>query len=329
MSGAEQFVRAPLADPNMGVTLDPATGMPYATAGGTLLMYKVLATGTVALSEWIFVKWRQNFFQRRRQQQVGITIAATVANALALAIYPHTPGQSASEIASEAAFPLGFDFGRLEAQDNGQQLFKQLLDELKDMQAQMRAQQQNFERQFAQQEDRYNQREAYIQRLELGMDTRDQKKNEDIQQLRQQLQTKQAILDSQAQILEEILNNQDRRTDCIEHQETTDRTDKDRMREKFEAGDDSWQQALKPDDQRKPNDSLATPMYAIGTTTIINKAIDTWIKDYKAHGGIVSYRNVVDGQIIADWGVRVRRRLMEKGTESKGTTINHTTIKGG
>ena len=61
MPGAEQFLRAPLADPNMGVTLDPATGMPYATVGGTLLMYKVLATGTVALSEWLFIKWRQYF----------------------------------------------------------------------------------------------------------------------------------------------------------------------------------------------------------------------------------------------------------------------------
>lgn len=213
----------------------------------------------------MFIKWRRYFQQRRQlrrqQQQDGAAIAATDAiGTTALAIYPHTPRQYANEAASEATFPLGFDFGRLETQNSGQQLFKQLLDELKEMKAQMRAQQQNFERQLAQQEAKYNQCEAYIQKLELGMDTRDQKKNEDIQQLRQRLQMKQAMLDNQARIVEDTLNDQDRRTECIEHKETTDRTDKDPMWERSEAGNDNWHQALKPDDRRNNNDIFETQM---------------------------------------------------------------------
>ena len=37
-----------------------------------------------------------------------------------------------------------------------------------------------------------------------------------------------------------------------------------------------------------------TPSYAIGATTTINKAIDTWIEDHKAHGGHIADRHVAD-----------------------------------
>ena len=56
---------------------------------------------------------------------------------------------------------MGLGFEQLEAQGNGQQLFKQFLDELKDLKQQLRAQQE--------------QHRQIVQRLQLGMDERDQK----------------------------------------------------------------------------------------------------------------------------------------------------------
>ena len=59
------------------------------------------------------------------------------------------------------------------------------------------------------------------------------------------------------------------------------------------------------------------PAYAIGATIVIIKAIDIWIDDYEVHGGVISERNVIDGHIVADWGVRVRNRMTERSKSDK------------
>ena len=69
-------------------------------------------------------------------------------------------------------------------------------------------------------------------------------------------------------------------------------------------------------------------MHAIGITTTITKAIDYWIDDYEKHGGSMTDRNIVGSQIVPDWGVRVRRRLAERGIKISNGGNNNTTPTG-
>ena len=94
MWGVDDFFPSPMAN------VDPDIGRPYATVGGTLLMYKMMMIGTAALAEVMFMKWRR--LQRERRQRLQ---QAQIANILASYDVP------------DAESPFGFDFGRLDEQD--------------------------------------------------------------------------------------------------------------------------------------------------------------------------------------------------------------------
>ena len=47
-----------------------------------------------------------------------------------------------------------------------------------------------------------------------------------------------------------------------------------------------------------------------------------WIDNYQIHGGTISDRNMVNSQIVPGWGVRVRRRLVERNIDIKDNVQN-------
>ena len=213
--------------------------------------------------------------------------------------------------------PLGFDFARLDEQDpqgeeQQQQLFKQLLAELKDLKLQMRVQQRELEDKQRELEDKQRQQEdrhrQQLQRLSMGMGTRDQRKNMELQQLKDRLDEKNLLAQQQAKQLEQT---------TTVHK--TIKPDEGPIWKRYHDRH-SWQTDTKTivtEGLQQTNTISETPMYVIGVIAIILKAIDQWIDDYELHGGTISERNVVHSHIIADWGVRVRQRIKERSTNTQ------------
>ena len=167
----------------------------------------------------------------------------------------------------------------------------------------MRAQQQEFERKQAQME----QEKQQLQRSILGMDTRDDHNNEQLRQYRQRFDEKNKRIQDQDKQIEQI------------------KTPREKLDPIWEQSHDksSWNIDLKiPTDelvQEAITALVTTPTYAIGATTIIMKAIDTWIDDNTINGGNISERNLVDGHIVADWGVRARNKSAERNKNNRTT----------
>ena len=113
---------------------------------------------------------------------------------------------------------LGYNFEVLDEQMVAQQQFPQLLAELRTLKQQNRLLQQQAESD-----------NAAAQKLQLGMDTRDQAMNSEIQQLRRQLERQQAIIDEQNKRQQQI----DRASQL-----------KDPMWEQSTQNNDCWQQDL-------------------------------------------------------------------------------------
>ena len=164
----------------------------------------MLATGVVALSECIFIRWHQYKHRAKQQQQRQ----QRVAEQFAMEIYQRMPVESVGEDAQDAASPLGFDFDGLELQEQNQQqqfFHKQSLAELKELKQQLRTQQHNFEQKFEQQEPKHK---HYVQRLQLGMDTQDQRHNSQMQRVKRQFDSKQATLNEQNEQIEQMTQEQ-------------------------------------------------------------------------------------------------------------------------
>ena len=228
--------------------------------------------------------------------------------------------------APDAEFPMGFDFEQLDqqdaaasatapatapataataakdikAEDEQQQLFKWLLVELNETKAKSKAEKQALAEQHRQE----------IQRLTLGMDRRNETLNEEFQQLQLRFDEKNKRLAEQ-----ERLKEQERQTDQMK----TPKKGLDPIWNEF-FENRSWQIDPKtPAEGRAQeiNTVPVTPTYAIGVTIAIIKALDIWIDDDEVNGGNVSERGVVDGHIVADWGVRVRNRIRERAQNRK------------
>ena len=264
-AAASDFVPSPMPD------VDPATGLNYtfaATAGGQLLLYKVLATAAVTFTQCFFYKWRKWQIQRQQQREQEEQQEQTTA----LAIYqPFADDNS----------PLGFDFDRLEVQDDHRRFYQQLLADNKKMKQRLREQ----ETAHAQE----------IQRMQVGKDTNNETHYEDLQRLKQQLREKQIITEAQ-----------DKKIEQAEAHKSMDKRGEDPLWERSKRGDEDWKEEPGSTAQTHTRPDIAkiqAPSCAIGTTQI-TKAIDQWIDDYKLHGGIIADRNCVDGRIVTDWGLR-------------------------
>ena len=53
------------------------------------------------------------------------------------------------------------------------------------------------------------------------------------------------------------------------------------------------------------------------------KAIELHVDDHEENVGNIADGNLVSGNIAADWGLRVRRRLEERGIKTTGITITN------
>ena len=140
------------------------------------------------------------------------------------------------------------------------------------------------------------------------MDTRDQHQNDELMKFKEQLKDKQKIINDQNNLVEEMLEENSQAVRQTEKQTT------DPYWEKSVRGDDHCQQGRVNNGQTKIV-TTGIPNFAIGITQEINKAIDLWIDDCQIHGGIISDRNMVNSQIVPGWGVRVRRRLLERNVD--------------
>ena len=149
------------------------------------MLYKLLAICVIAISEFVFMKWAQ--YNQRVKQQRQQYQQQQREDEFAARVRPDTPGES-TETSAQAQYPLGFDFDGLEGQD----VCKQPLTKLKDLRQQLRMQQQHFNQQFEQQKQEHGQE---LQRVCLGMDTRDERQNLELQRLQQQLQRQQTTID--------------------------------------------------------------------------------------------------------------------------------------
>ena len=175
MGGMEQFT------PSLMPYVDPSVGLTFTPAGHNAMLYKLLAICVIAISEFVFMKWAQ--YNQRVKQQRQQYQQQQREDEFAARVRPDTPGES-TETSAQAQYPLGFDFDGLEGQD----VCKQPLTKLKDLRQQLRMQQQHFNQQFEQQKQEHGQE---LQRVCLGMDTRDERQNLELQRLQHQLQRKQ------------------------------------------------------------------------------------------------------------------------------------------
>ena len=349
--GAEQFVPTGVAHdfvPTGMASYEPET------VGQSVLMFKMLATGAVTLTQCLFLKWRQYKHQsqmekererqqQQQQQQQQLLALGDQQQLLALgdqqqpqqqllalgnqrfeATVPlpiqGTPGDSNGT--PDATTPLGYNYSLLDEQDQAQQHFLQLLAELRTLKQQVREQQQaNQNLQLKLVNDN-----TTLQKLQVGVETRDQMKNEEIRRLQQQLEKQKTTIDDKDKQLQQ-LNEQTGRT-------------KDPMWEQSKVYNDSWQQDLQrtgrlqvAQDHDKMDIALQTiPVYAMAADMDIAKAIDICVDDYIANGGNIADRNVVNGRVVADWGIRVRIKLEETGISIKDKlstiTITNTNTKG-
>ena len=260
------------------------------TVGPTLLLFKFMAPGAVTPTQCLFSKWRQYKHQMQMEAERERQQHQYNNNMDALAIQQHTRGGTTAET-TEATTPLGYNYALLDEQELANINYPQVLPELRDLRQQIREEQQA--KQEIQKELEVN--HTALQRLQIGVDTRDRAQRDEIRRLqrleqRQTIKTTKAISDG---------GNE------IEHA-------KDPMWESSVVLHDHWQQDLKRIG-RLPTNANITPVYAMAVNTDINKAIDLCVDDYIENGGNIADRIVVNSQIVADLGVRVRLRLADKG----------------
>ena len=113
---------------------------------------------------------------------------------------------------------------------------------------------------------------------------------------------------------------------------------KDLVWEQSVQNNDSWQQDLQPpgrlqitQDHQMINITIQNiPIYVMAADEEIAKAIDVCVDDYIINGGNVADRDVVNGRVVAGWGVRAHMKCKEEGVNitdvlSIATTTNSIT----
>ena len=96
--------------------------------GPNILLFKLMATGAVTLTQGLFMKWRQYKHQAQREQERQRQQQQYEANTSVLAIQQHTP-VGISDCTLDATAPLGYNFALLDEQEVVQQQVPQLLAE--------------------------------------------------------------------------------------------------------------------------------------------------------------------------------------------------------
>ena len=289
--------------------VDPMVGFTYTPVGCNMLMYKFIEPGVVAAIGYLFYQWNQFQFQRQQkrqqkrqqeqqqqQQQVSPTIALVATTTMAIYNQP------------EVDSFLGFDFERFEMQDEQQQhsLYRQLLADMKEMKQQLRQQQQHF----AQQEVTHK---SELQRLQGGKDTKNEKYQGELQQLKQRLNETQKFIDEKDKELEQA-----------EARARMDKRGADPLWERSERGDEDWKTETQTTRQTHAlQDHTTAHIFSYATVVFetVVAVIDQWIDDRKLHGGIIADRNCVEGHIVADWGVRVRQRFADRDAEQSSNYL--------
>ena len=279
-------------------------GMPFAPLGAKLFFLKVAAIGAVALAEFIFMKWRKYKDPQRQQQRLEQNM-----NVLAI---QGSPSQSDVDTPQQH-----YDWNALSAREQQQQVYPQLMDrdqqsypqlmaECRELRQQLKEQKVEFHKIIDEEKQKYH----YLQRAQLGLETREQKRDEQFANLQQLVAIKQGTIDEQNMLLQ-----------ALEEPTTTKRPtnyDKDLIWEMDNEKKGPWHNGrsstniVTTADIQKEDIGNGTPTYAMAANTTLASAIDNWIDDYIAHGGNVSDRNIVDKQIVADWGIRVRQRMHER-----------------
>ena len=220
-----------------------------------------------------------------------------------LAIQPYTLGNTSAG-SPDAATPLGYNYDMLDEQEGAQKQFPQLLAEIKNLRQQVSEQRHNN----VQLQRQCESNSTAIQKMQLGMNIRDQAHNNGIRRLKQELAQRQTTTDSGRQQLTEQGSSS-----------------KDPVWEQSLQHNDHWQSELHrtgrmPVPERQPQAIIL--VYAMAAITEIAKAIDECVDDYGINGGTIADRNVINGHLVVDWGVRMRIRLDERGITIKDKGIN-------
>ena len=278
--------------------IDPMTGMATEPVGPKLVFLKMAAAGAAVFSEFIFAKWRQYKTQSQKERQQhdnNPTMLALQCVAIETLAIRNSPGSTPDS--------QHYDWEALDAREQQQRSLPQLLAECRELRQQLREQKQVFEKRFEEEKVKFD---NHLQRMQLGMDNR----GEEMKNLQNTVKEQQQLLLALEGSVED--NNKGK-------------SSKDPMWEQSLVGMEPWQLGRREMEQRGEAVPLETQNFAIGATTDIMEAIDKYVDDYKEHGGTIADRNCISGQIVADWGVRVRRRLEERGIQVKGSGATTTT----
>ena len=124
--------------------------------------------------------------------------------------------------------------------------------------------------------------------------------------MRQRFDEKNKVIDEQTRLMEQTKKPKE-----------INKQDMDPIWEQSQRGKDGWQTGSKAstqEDIQRIFIAFETPVYAISAIITITNAIDAWIDDYELDGGTIADRDTADGQIVADWGIRAKRRFTERNT---------------
>ena len=168
--------------------IDPETGMALEPVGNKLLFMQMAAVGVSVFSQFIFVKWNQYKQKAKQENQQQAQQQQFDDNMATLAIQG-TP--------SPADTPQQqYDWEALDVRGRS---FPQLLADCRMLRQQLREQKQECEHKIeTEQQKHYN----YIQRTQIGMDTKEQKRSEELVDLQRFVTIKQNIIDEQTMLLQ-------------------------------------------------------------------------------------------------------------------------------
>ena len=246
---------------------------------GTAGFWKLMPGSTLLVGKRIFTKWKQ-FRRERLEAAAGAAHPPTT-----LAFYSEDALMEMDSPGSrlDGALELPNPEEQLATQQEGQ-LFLQLL----------KLQEKKFENKFAQMQ---SMNKAQIQTLQIGMDQRDQKKNDEIDLLRDEVRKQKTTIQTQNKRLSKITEQNDKEQTRKNSKDIDDLYEYDKR-----AGQLSWQDGhnkmakdnyIKDIPMKSPNTvhvayNLATPR----TTT--EEFMDMWIQQCYKPGDTVAERNIAE-----------------------------------
>lgn len=153
-----------------------------------------------------------------------------------------------------------------------------------------------------------------LQRIQIGMDNKDQDNNKEMQELRQELKWHQATISKQNKLIEEIIDN-DHREKTMKKEKDVDKHNKTTIDDLYEydkkAGAGSWKDGFNKLIAFAPTaNPTATSYSTVIPKQTIEELVDVWIHDYMQYSGNISERNVdADVNIIHNLDKIARDRL--------------------